>query len=96
MTTITRRKAIAPAQIKAEGQEEETGSFKALVATYDVDSVGDKIMPGAFAKSLARWEESGTLIPVIWSHDSGGSFFPYRSGHRSQGDRRRSAHRRCA
>ena len=58
------------ARIKAAGPHEGTpdGEFDALVATYDLDSVGDKIVPGAFAETLADWAKSGDPIPVYWSH----------------------------
>jgi len=61
-----------PAMIKAAGTHEGTdeGGFEAIVATYDVDSVGDRIVPGAFAKTLTEWRESGDPIPVVWSHKS--------------------------
>lgn len=61
-----------PAQIKAAGTHEgtEEGVFEALVATYDVDSVGDRIVPGAFAKTLEQWKTAGDPIPVVWSHKS--------------------------
>ena len=61
-----------PAQIKAAGTHEGTdeGVFEALVATYDVDSVGDRIVPGAFAKTLEQWKAAGDPIPVVWSHKS--------------------------
>lgn len=60
------------ATIKAAGAHEGTdeGVFEAFVATYDVDSVGDRIVPGAFEKSLADWKASGNPLPVIWSHQS--------------------------
>lgn len=59
-----------PVQIKAAGQSDGTadGVFEALVATWDLDSVGDKIVKGAFADSLAEWTNSGDPIPVYWSH----------------------------
>src|SRR5207302_945450 len=58
------------AQIKAAGVHEGTddGVFTALVATYDLDSVGDKIVPGAFKDTLDEWSTSGNPIPVYWSH----------------------------
>lgn len=63
-----RVKTRAHARYKAL-DEVEAGTFEALVAVFNnVDRVGDRIMPGAFAKSLARWAESGDPIPVIWSH----------------------------
>lgn len=61
-----------PAQIKAAGTHEGTdeGQFEAIVATYDVDSVGDRIIPGAFKKTLEQWKAAGDPIPVVWSHKS--------------------------
>lgn len=67
MTTI--RRASAPIYgFKALIGEPE-GSFEAVVAVFNnVDLVGDRIIPGAFAKSLSRWATSGDPIPVLWSH----------------------------
>ncbi len=47
----------------------EEGEFSAVVATYEVDRIGDRIVPGAFAKTLAAWRESGRRIPVSFAHD---------------------------
>lgn len=60
------------AQIKAAGTQDGTddGVFEAIVATYSLDSVGDRILPGAFAETLAEWKASGGPIPVLWSHMS--------------------------
>lgn len=61
-----------PVRIKAAGEHEGTddGVFEAIVATYDLDSVGDRIVPGAFKDTLAEWAKSGDPIPVLWSHMS--------------------------
>lgn len=61
-----------PVRIKAAGEHEGTddGVFEAIVAAYNVDSVGDKIVPGAFADTLDEWKSSGNPIPVLWSHMS--------------------------
>ncbi|MFF9240099.1 HK97 family phage prohead protease [Streptomyces sp. NPDC014801] len=61
-----------PVRIKAAGEHEGTdeGTFEAIVAAYNLDSVGDKITPGAFADTLAQWKSSGDPIPVLWSHMS--------------------------
>lgn len=62
----------APARVKAAGESDGLGAgeFTALVSVFgNEDSVGDVVMPGAFADDLARWRESGDPIPVIWSHD---------------------------
>lgn len=58
---------ISPARVKSTS---DGGVFEAIVATYDVDSYGDKIVPGAFAGTLADWAAKGDPIPVIWSHMS--------------------------
>lgn len=53
-----------------EGDELGDGQFEALVSVFgNEDSAGDVVTPGAFAKSLAAWEERGDPIPVIWSHE---------------------------
>ena len=61
-----------PVRIKAAGEHEGTdeGTFEAIVAAYNLDSVGDKITPGAFEATLAEWKSSGDPIPVLWSHMS--------------------------
>lgn len=60
----------APALVKAAEDDDGGGEgiIEALVATYDLDSGGDRIVPGAFEKTLSEWKESGTSIPFIWSH----------------------------
>jgi len=59
-----------PAQVKAVESSDDGGDgiVEALVATYDLDSGGDRIVPGAFAKTLEDWQASGRSIPFIWSH----------------------------
>lgn len=61
-----------PVRIKAAGENEgtEEGVFEAIVAAYNLDSVGDKITPGAFAETLSAWKSTGDPIPVLWSHMS--------------------------
>jgi HK97 family phage prohead protease len=63
----------ARVHIKAAGDQDGTpdGVFEAIVATYDLDSYGDKIVPGAFADTLAEWKASGDPLPVLWAHQSG-------------------------
>lgn len=68
-TTETYRKAV-PAYFKAlTGDGIPDGTFEAVVAVFNnVDLGGDRIIPGAFEKSLAQWKSSGDPIPVIFSH----------------------------
>jgi HK97 family phage prohead protease len=63
----TRHKTFQALSTKADGG---TGVFTALVAVFgNVDKGGDRIVPGAFTKTLAKWRASRDPIPVIWSHD---------------------------
>jgi len=44
------------------------GQFEGLAAVYNnVDQGGDRIVPGAFTKTLAS---RGAEVPLLWSHDS--------------------------
>ena len=53
-------------EVKTEG---EAGEFSALASVFgNVDLVGDRMMPGAFSKTLEKWRESGDPIPVVLSH----------------------------
>jgi hypothetical protein len=68
MTTTAHRKTVAPAYFKAL-VDEPAGTFEAIVAVFNnVDLGGDRILPGAFERSLAAWKTSGDPIPVIFSH----------------------------
>lgn len=56
------------AEVKA--YDAAKGTFEAIVSVFgNVDYGGDRVMPGAFAKTLADWDTSGDPIPVIWSHE---------------------------
>lgn len=50
--------------------EAEGGEITAYAATFDrvKDSYGDVIAPGAFAKTLTDWQESGHPIPLLFGH----------------------------
>jgi hypothetical protein len=61
---------VAPCYFKAlTGPDDPEGSFEAIVAVFNnIDLGGDRIITGAFEKSLAEWKSSGDPIPVIFSH----------------------------
>lgn len=59
-----------PTQIKAVQDGASDGIVEMMVSTYGVDSWGDRVMPGAFADTLAEWKAKGDPIPFIWSHHS--------------------------
>lgn len=47
-----------------------TGEVTAVVSAFgNVDLVGDRVVKGAFAKTLQDFKDSGSPIPMIWSHD---------------------------
>lgn len=57
------------AHVKADSDAGGSGEFEAIVSVFNnVDSVGDVVMPGAFVDTLKSWADSGSKIPVIWSH----------------------------
>lgn len=48
----------------------QTGRFEALVSVFgNVDLQGDRVIKGAFEKSIKRWQASGDPVPVLWSHE---------------------------
>lgn len=58
----------ARAEIKAVG--DVAGQFEALVSIFNnVDYGNDRVLPGAFSKTLEEWAAKGDPMPVIWSHE---------------------------
>lgn len=48
----------------------EEGQFTAYASVFgNVDSYGDVVMPGAFAKTLSEWTKSGNPIPLLFGHN---------------------------
>jgi HK97 family phage prohead protease len=46
------------------------GTVEAVVSVFNnIDLVGDRMMAGAFSKTLKDYETSGRTIPFVWSHD---------------------------
>lgn len=61
--------AAFPLEVKALDDE---GTFEGYGAVFsNVDRGGDKIMPGAFAESLAKHRREGTTVKMLWNHDPG-------------------------
>lgn len=57
------------AEIKA-APNGDAGVVEAIVSVFgNIDLGGDRVVQGAFAKSLERWNASGDPIPFIWSHE---------------------------
>lgn len=48
------------------------GAFAGYASVFGVlDAQGDRVAPGAFAASLARWKAAGQWPPFLWQHDQG-------------------------
>lgn len=53
----------------------QTGRFEAVVSVFgNVDLQGDRVVKGAFKKSIDQWRKTGDPIPIIWSHEWGDPF----------------------
>ena len=51
-------------KVKAAGDQGTQGTFSGLAATWDLDQGGDRIVPGAFARTL----KSAKVFPLLWQH----------------------------
>lgn len=46
----------------------DLGVFSAIAAAYTTDRVGERILKGAFQKTIGSWQASGKLIPLHYDH----------------------------
>jgi HK97 family phage prohead protease len=56
----------------------ERRTFEGLLSTWDLDSGGDKVVPGAFKRWLGEWKRSGRTVPLIDTHGNGGEYSSVR------------------
>jgi HK97 family phage prohead protease len=54
--------------VKAVATATDLGEFAAIAAAYTVDRVKDRIVPGAFEKTIAERQASRKRIPLHWDH----------------------------
>lgn len=54
--------------IKAAATTTSKGVFSAIAAAYSVDRMGERIIPGAFEKTILAWQTSGKQVPLHWDH----------------------------
>lgn len=48
----------------------DDGTFEGYGSVFgNVDSYGEKVMPGAFVESLARHKREGSSVLLLWQHD---------------------------
>lgn len=58
------------AELKADEEGLKAGEFVALVSMFNnVDMGGDRILKGAFARTIKEWQDKGDPLPIIWSHE---------------------------
>jgi uncharacterized protein len=57
---------FAPFELKA--QDTGARTFEGRAAAFTLDTGGDVIHPGAFAKSLQDWATTGRVIPLLDNH----------------------------
>ena len=67
---MTRKEMTYP--VKFTTIPEGLGRVEAIVSVFgNVDLVGDRVVKGAFKKSIQEWKESDNQVPVVFSHDWG-------------------------
>ena len=46
------------------------GEFRAYASTWTrtPESYGDVVAPGAFTDTIAEWEASGNVVPILYGH----------------------------
>ncbi len=58
----------APLEVKFIAQD---GIFEGYASVFgNIDSAGDRIVPGAFAKSLGSCQQAGRWPPMLWQHEA--------------------------
>lgn len=51
-------------------KQSTTGEFEAVVSTFgNIDSYNERIIPGAFTKSISDYADQGRRFKVLWSHN---------------------------
>jgi len=64
---LTKQRLDIPLTVKSVS---DSGEFEGYGSVFGVkDSYSDIIVPGAFAKSLAAWQEKGRLPALLWQHN---------------------------
>lgn len=61
----------SPLALEIKAAASASGGFEGYAARFTLkDLTGDRIMPGAFADSLAEHKRRGTSPPLLWAHNS--------------------------
>jgi HK97 family phage prohead protease len=54
----------------AVDQLTETGTFRAYLSTWDVDSDNERFAKGAYTRSIFEYVSAGVMPAVVWQHDT--------------------------
>ena len=64
---LTKQRLDIPLTVKSVS---DSGEFEGYGSVFGVkDSYSDIIVPGAFTKSLAAWQEKGRMPALLWQHN---------------------------
>lgn len=56
--------------VEFKSDTDSLGEFSALVSVFgNVDRVNDRVIPGAFAKTIGEWEAKSAPLPIVWAHN---------------------------
>lgn len=59
-------------EVKAAVEVEEQGAFSALASAFGkIDRTGERVVKGAFAETIRRWQRAGRDVPLVWDHGTG-------------------------
>ena len=69
MTEISRR-ALSPAQVRF-AVDQDAGTFTGYAAVFNdlVPSYNERVLPGAFKRTLAERAARGDKLAILWAHD---------------------------
>lgn len=62
-----------PLKIKSVGEADDLpeGTIKAYASVFgNVDSYGDVVEKGAFARTIKEWDEKDNVLPLLWGHNT--------------------------
>ncbi len=49
-------------------QVNEAGEFEGYLSTWDRDTGNDRILPGAFKRTIGSWQAKGRPLPMLFNH----------------------------
>lgn len=68
-STATLQHVVVPFAVKADTIDKSARTFEGIAAVWDIDLGNDRIIKGAFKKTIASWKTSGEALPLLNSHN---------------------------